>query len=61
MFNKNLNTQLAQYILSRQKSINGLLEKSIFTVITTENILSNAQILNSRFIDEIKNLSTDKT
>lgn len=58
--NKNPDTQRVQYIASGQKEIAKLLEKSIFKVFTTEDISSNIQIFNSRFVDEIKNLDTDK-
>lgn len=52
--------QLAQYVTSRQKKIARLLEKSIFKVVTTTDILNNAQILNFHFIDKVKIASTNK-
>lgn len=59
--NKNANNKSAQYITSIQKKIARLLEKCIFKVVTTHNILSNAQIFNSRFVNKIKNLDINKT
>ena len=58
--NKNADDKLAQYTVSRQKEVAGLLEKGVFKIITTNDIPSNAQIFNSRFVDKIKNLGTDK-
>lgn len=58
--NKNTDVQLAQYTASRQKEIIGLYEKSDFKVTFIYDIPSNVQIFNSRFIDEIKNPSTNK-
>ena len=60
VFIKNTEAPMAQYIASRQKDIAGLLEKGVFKVVPTDSILSNAQIFNSRFVDEIKNPGTDK-
>jgi len=45
---------------SRRKEINGLLEKGVFTVVTDNNVPQGVRIFNSRFVDEIKHLSTDK-
>ncbi len=59
--NKDANTQPPQYTASRQKKFAGLLEKVVFKVVTTEDIPSNVQIFNFRFVDEIKNPGTDKT
>ena len=50
----------AQYIASRQKEITGLLEKNVFKVVISADIPSNAQIFNSRFVDEIKHIDTSK-
>ncbi len=50
----------AQYTTSRQKEITGLLEKDVFKVVTGGDILSNARIFNSRFVDELKHAGTDK-
>lgn len=60
VFIKNTDAPPAQYTASRQKEIAGLLEKGVLKVVTTDSIPSNAQIFNSRFVDEIKNPSTDK-
>ena len=48
---KNTDALPAQYTASRQKEIAKLLEKGVFKVVTTDSILSNAQIFNSRFVD----------
>lgn len=57
--NKNAYTKLSQYTVSKQKKITKLLDKAVFKVINAENIPKNTQIINSYFIDEIKNLSTN--
>lgn len=59
--NNNANIQVAQYTASRQKEIARRREKDIFKFNTTKNILNNAQIFNSCFINEIKCPDTDKT
>ena len=60
VFIKNTNTSPAQYTASRHKEIARLFEKGIFKVVTTNSIPSNIQILNSRFVNKIKNPDTDK-
>lgn len=55
-----MDTQPPQYIASWQKEITKLLKKSIFKVIILKEILSNIQVLKSRFLDGIKNPSIDK-
>lgn len=40
--------------------ITGLLEKNISKVITYEEVLSSIQVFNSCFIDEIKDLCSNK-
>lgn len=50
----------AQYIVFKQKEIVGLLKKKVFKVVTFEDVLSNTQIFNSRFVNKIKNLGIDK-
>ncbi len=42
----------------QRKEINGLLEKSAFEVILISDVPSGMRILNSRFVDEIKNERT---
>jgi hypothetical protein len=44
----------------RQGEINGLLKKGVFQVVNIANIPQGARIFNSRFVDEIKHLGTDK-
>ena len=58
--NKNSDVYPAQYTTSRQKEIMEILEKGVFKVVTSKDVLSNARILNSRFVDEVKNVGTDK-
>lgn len=60
VFIKNINISSAQYTASRQKEITGLLEKSVFKVIISVDILNNTQIFNSRFVDKVKYADTDK-
>lgn len=58
--NKTADIKPAQYIAFKQKKIAKLLEKRVFKVVTTANILNNAQIFNSHFVDKVKNASTEK-
>lgn len=58
--NKDVDAQPPKYTASRQKGIAGLLEKSVFKVVTPEEIPSNTQVFNSRFVDEIRNSGTNK-
>lgn len=50
-----------QFVASRQKEVSGLLEKGVFKLVNFSEIPPGARIFNSRFVDEIKNLGTDKT
>ena len=59
--NKNTDVGSAQYIASRKNEIAGLLKKSVFKVVTTVDILTNARIFNSLFVNKIKSLGADKT
>ena len=59
--NKNSDRHLTQYIASRQKEITGLLEKSVFKVVTSKDVPSNVRILNSHFVDKIKNTAYKKS
>ncbi|OXV05628.1 hypothetical protein Egran_06604 [Elaphomyces granulatus] len=45
---------------SRNKEINGLLEKGVFKIINKSEIPHGTRIFNSRFVDEIKNPGTDQ-
>ena len=45
---------------SRNKEINGLLEKGVFKIINRSEIPHGTRIFNSRFVDEIKNSGTNK-
>lgn len=60
-FNKNADTKLTQYTTSGQKRIARLLEKDVFKVVTSKNILKNVEIFNFCFIDKIKNSDMDMT
>jgi hypothetical protein len=52
-----LDTQFAH---SRQKEVNGLIEKGVFQLVHRTDIPQGIRIFNSRFVDEIKNKGTDK-
>ncbi|KHJ34337.1 hypothetical protein EV44_g0920 [Erysiphe necator] len=45
---------------SRQKEIQGLLEKGVFDYVCLSDIPLGTRIFNSRFVDEVKNKGTDK-
>jgi len=45
---------------SQRKEINGLLKKGVFIVITEKDVPQGVHIFNSRFINKIKHLGTDK-
>ena len=51
---------LPTFTESRQKEINGLLEKGVFETINIADIPKGVRIFNSWFVDEIKNPGTDK-
>ncbi|EED12274.1 hypothetical protein TSTA_003330 [Talaromyces stipitatus ATCC 10500] len=55
-----LHSTFAQFDQSRKKEINGLLENGVFEVVRMEDVPKGTCIFNSRFVDEIKNLGTDK-
>ncbi len=55
-----VNMRLPPYTLSRQKEILGLLEKGVFQVVNPKDLPVDIKVFNSRFVDEIKNASTDK-
>ena len=59
-FIKNVDLSSAQYTTSRHEEIAKLLEKSSFKVVTIVDISTNTWIFNSRFVNEVKNASTDK-
>ena len=44
----------------RSSKINGLLEKGVFRVVNRGDVPQEVRIFNSRFVDEIKHLRTDK-
>ena len=46
------------FVESRQKEMNGLLEKGVFEVVSISEVPKNIRIFNSRFVDEIKNIGT---
>lgn len=43
-----------------KKKITRLLDKSVFKIVTSKNISSNAQIFNYRFVDKVKHAGIDK-
>lgn len=55
--NKYADTKLS---ISRQKKIEELFEKDVFKVITPEEVLSNTQVVNFLFINNIKDSCTNK-
>ena len=44
----------------RQKKIKGLFKKGVFKLVNSKNILQNNKVFNSKFINKIKNLNTNK-
>ena len=60
IFIKNVDMPLAQYTAFRRKKIAGLLGKGVFKVVTSADILSNAQIFNFYFVDKVKHVGTNK-
>jgi hypothetical protein len=51
---------LPNYKASRQKELNGLLEKGVFEIMNSEDLPAGARIFGSRFVDQIKNEGTEK-
>lgn len=49
-----------QYDESRQKELNGLLEKGVFELCDIDDVPDGVRLFNSRFVDEIKLQGTDK-
>jgi hypothetical protein len=49
-----------QYDASRQKELNGLLEKGVFEICNLSDIPQGVRLFNSRFVDEVKFLGTSK-
>lgn len=58
--NKNTNNKSAQYTILRKKKVAGLLKKCVFKVIIVTNILTNAQIFNFYFVNQVKNAGINK-
>jgi hypothetical protein len=48
------------YVESRQKEINGLLEMGVFEIINVNDVPPGTRIFGSRFVDEVKNIGTEK-
>ena len=44
------------FVESRQKEMNGLIEKGVFEVVSISEVPKNIKIFNSRFVDEIQNI-----
>jgi hypothetical protein len=55
-----IHTALSQFAASRQKKINGLIEKDVFQSVRTDDVSPDVRIFNSRFVDEIKHFDIDK-
>jgi hypothetical protein len=49
-----------QFIALRQKEIKGLLKKGVFKLINPKDILQGNKVFNFKFINKIKNPSTNK-
>jgi hypothetical protein len=49
-----------QFEYSRQKEINGLIDRDVFELINISDIPEGVRIFNSRFVDEVNNAGTDK-
>ena len=60
IFIKNADAPLAQYTMLKQKKLAGLLEKNIFKVVTSADILNNIRIFNSCFVDKVKHADIHK-
>ena len=52
--------QEAPFENSRRSEINGLLEKGVFEPVNIKDVPQGVRIFNSRFVDEIKHLGTNK-
>jgi hypothetical protein len=55
-----VHTALSQFAAFRQKEINELIEKDVFQSVDKNDVSFDVRIFNSRFVDEIKHLDTDK-
>jgi hypothetical protein len=50
----------SQFVESRQKEINDLIEKDVFQSVNKNDVSLDVRIFNSRFVNEIKHLDIDK-
>ena len=55
-----LQDDATQFSASCQKKLTSLLEKGVFEITKLADVPQGVQLFNSRFVDEIKNLGTDK-
>ena len=55
-----LQNDATQFSASRQKELASLLEKGVFEITKLVDVPQGVRLFNSRFVDEIKNLGTDK-
>jgi hypothetical protein len=55
-----LKPPLPLYTDSRRKELNSLLEKGVFELVDIADVPQGVRIFNSRFVDQIKDASTDK-
>lgn len=53
---RNMSALPAQYTISRQKEMAELLESAVFKVVPSTDTLSNIQILNFYFVDQVKHV-----
>ena len=55
-----LDTTYNQFDTSRQKEVDGLMERNVFQIINKRDIPPNTRVFNLRFVDEVKNAGTEK-
>lgn len=53
-------SQSFQFTTSRQKEINGLLEKGVFELASERDVPPGTRVFNARFVDEIRNEGTEQ-
>jgi hypothetical protein len=51
---------MPDFSASRQKELNDLIEKGVFEIVRTTDVPKGSRIFNSRFVDLIKHIGTDK-
>jgi hypothetical protein len=53
-------TETEDFTASRKREVLGLIEKDTFLLVLKTDIPSETRIFNSRFVDEVKNIGTEK-